>query len=99
MTSRDFCYWLQGLFELSTVKELDSTQIAVIKKHLNMVFLHEIDPGFGADKDRLLELHNPPASTGTPIRHEQVIINWDEPKDDAWPSLRRPFDPHTPISC
>ena len=47
MTSRDFCYWLQGFFE---VQGLDNTvsisdgQAQLIRAHLNLVFNHEIDP-------------------------------------------------------
>lgn len=44
MTSRDFCFWLQGFFELSNEKCLDELQTNMVKKHLNMVFIHEIDP-------------------------------------------------------
>jgi hypothetical protein len=45
--SRDFCYWLQGFFELHPdIKRLNSEQIDLIKKHLHLVFTHEIDPSF-----------------------------------------------------
>ena len=44
MTSRDFCFWLQGFFELSNEKYLDEAQTNMVKKHLAMVFVHEIDP-------------------------------------------------------
>lgn len=44
MTSRDFCYWLQGFFEISKAKELDTEEVSTIKKHLDLVFKHEIDP-------------------------------------------------------
>lgn len=47
MTSRDFCYWLQGLFELSDPKALDERQTDLLRRHLAMVFLHEIDPSMG----------------------------------------------------
>jgi hypothetical protein len=49
MTSRDFCYWLQGFFELNEVSSelLTAHQLKVIKAHLAMVFLHEIDPSAG----------------------------------------------------
>lgn len=48
MTSRDFCYWLQGLFELGDVKSLDARQTDLVKRHLAMVFKHEIDPSAGS---------------------------------------------------
>lgn len=47
MTSRDFVYWLQGLFELADPKQLDQKQTDLIKRHLAMVFVHEIDPAAG----------------------------------------------------
>lgn len=46
MKSRDFCYWLQGLFELQNPKALDEKQTSLIRAHLHMVFIHEIDPSF-----------------------------------------------------
>lgn len=44
MTSRDFCYWLQGHFELNPGAILSLEQVKAIRNHLNMVFIHEIDP-------------------------------------------------------
>lgn len=44
MTARDFCYWLQGHFELSGVGPLTAEQAEMIRRHLSLVFLHEIDP-------------------------------------------------------
>lgn len=48
MTSRDFCYWLQGFFEIVTVDnpeeiKISAEQSKVIQAHLNLVFKHEID--------------------------------------------------------
>lgn len=57
MTSREFCYWLQGFFELQrassqgaqgVVEPLTTAQAQVIQSHLNMVFKHEIDPSLGS---------------------------------------------------
>lgn len=51
MTSRDFCYWLQGFFEISSENApaltLSNKQVELIKKHLNLVFVHDIDPKAG----------------------------------------------------
>ena len=65
MTSRDFAYWLQGFFEIqgndgSLV--ITSKQTDIIKKHLNLVFKHEIDPSMGDEKhqNELNEIHNKP---------------------------------------
>lgn len=57
MTSRDFCYWLQGYFEVAKGKSADLPgsgqaltvdQCDVVKRHLAMVFVHEIDPTHGS---------------------------------------------------
>lgn len=60
MTARDFCYWLQGFFELSGIttnerRIISSEQAICIKRHLAMVFKHEIDPSFGG-KEHQAEL-------------------------------------------
>ncbi len=61
MTSRDFAYWLQGLFELENPKTLNLRQTDIIKKHLALVFKHEIDPSMGDKKHQteLDNIHNP----------------------------------------
>ncbi len=63
MTSRDFCYWLQGFFELRDasvdVIPVSPAQIGIIRNHLNMVFKHEIDPSHGdtAHQEVLSQAH------------------------------------------
>lgn len=66
MTSRDFCYWLQGYFEVSEASELKPRQVEQIKKHLSLVFKHEIDPSMGDQQhqDALNHLHNNPDNPG-----------------------------------
>jgi len=66
MKSRDFCYWLQGFFELQDgsttppTQHLSATQVAAIKAHLSMVFVHEIDPSFPeGQKEKLDAAHSP----------------------------------------
>lgn len=49
MTARDFCYWLQGLFELQNPEQLNEKQTKLVKQHLNLVFFHEIDPSHSDD--------------------------------------------------
>lgn len=64
MTSRDFCYWLQGFFEISKADGnklyITSEQTDVIQKHLNMVFYHEIDHNHGNEEhqEKLNAIHN-----------------------------------------
>ncbi len=40
MKPEEFCYWLQGVFEMTDTQELDKEQTATLKCHLNMVFEH-----------------------------------------------------------
>lgn len=49
MRSVDFCYFLQGLFELTDTKTLDEKQVQTIKNHLQLVFLYDIDPSYTDD--------------------------------------------------
>ena len=67
MTSRDFSFWLQGYFEIlsaenTTGVSLSIKQVELIKKHLNLVFKHDIDPSMGnAEHQQALNLiHNKP---------------------------------------
>ena len=60
MTSRDFAYWLQGYFEVSEPKEINEKETKMIKKHLALVFKHEIDPSMGNEEhqNELNSIHN-----------------------------------------
>lgn len=69
MTSRDFCYWLQGWFELNaTIDHREGATpetLEMIKAHLNLVFKHEIDPSINKHHTveeiaELNEIHNKP---------------------------------------
>lgn len=44
MTSRDFCFWLQGFFEIRKPGAITDTESELIERHLGLVFKHEIDP-------------------------------------------------------
>lgn len=54
MKSTEFCYWLQGLFELGKPESLTAEQTALVKKHLDMVFIHEIDPSYPKGQQQAL---------------------------------------------
>ena len=54
MKSVEFCYWLQGLFEVGKPTTLDAEQVTTIKNHLNMVFVHEIDPSYPQGQQKAL---------------------------------------------
>jgi len=65
MTSRDFCYWLQGYFELTGgvgADPIPADRAMMIKRHLALVFTHEIDPSIdgGNQKvaDELQKIHD-----------------------------------------
>lgn len=38
MNSEQFCYWLQGFFEMTDSKNLSEAQVKMIKEHLALVF-------------------------------------------------------------
>jgi hypothetical protein len=77
MTSRDFVYWLQGFFELrfagplrsdpTAIAGLSPEQVEVIKRHLALVFKHEIDPSVGSveHQEELNAAHKPPSKGGS----------------------------------
>ena len=62
MTSRDFCFWLQGYLELRANKDasLSTEQARCIASHLALVFTHDIDPSMGAPahQTKLNEIHS-----------------------------------------
>lgn len=66
MQSRDFCYWLQGFFEIHGGDVvLTPPQVDIIKNHLNMVFVHDIDPSMGGpEKQEALNAAHKPAIGG-----------------------------------
>lgn len=41
MTPRDFSCWLQGFFDLSGAKTLTEPQLTMVKRHLDMVMVHD----------------------------------------------------------
>ncbi len=70
MTSQQFCYWLMGYLEMhqagvsagAVIPGLTSEQMNVMKRHLDLVFIHEIDPQAGGKEvqDKLNKIHNNP---------------------------------------
>lgn len=59
MKATEFCYWLQGMFELSDPQSLDVETTAKIKAHLEMVFFHDIDKSYPADQQKQLnDIHS-----------------------------------------
>lgn len=76
MTSRDFCYWLQGHFEIADTDKLSEAQVKMIKRHLALVFKHEIDPSYGGNQSELQAIHdgNPP-----PFPPNNSMMEGEEP--------------------
>ncbi len=76
MSPQDFCYWLQGYLEVANPETVSKEQLGVIQKHLNMVFLHEIDPKY-PNQEKLDEAHNgptkPPGSIPMPVHHNSDL--------------------------
>lgn len=66
MTSRDFCFWLQGYLEVQSAggakPDLTVDQVECVQRHLALVFKHEIDPSMGdkPHQDALNTVHNRP---------------------------------------
>jgi hypothetical protein len=69
--SVEFCYWLQGLFEVGEPETLNAKQVDLIKRHLNMVFVHEIDATYPKEhQDALNAAHageTPKLNIGGPV--------------------------------
>lgn len=95
MTSRDFCYWLQGYFEIHDNAEnigLNARQASVIKAHLSMAFKHEIDPSMGSPEHQaeLQKIHD---NDGDNKKIEELEKQMKE-------FMTKKFDPHsTLIRC
>ncbi len=64
MTARDFVYWMQGFAELNELSP-DDRQWEVIKKHLNLVFVHDIDPSMPDPSGALQAAHDGKPSAAT----------------------------------
>jgi hypothetical protein len=59
MKATEFCYWLQGFFELNQAAEeytnsLTSEQSEIIQRYLALVFSHDIDPQAGPQKHQTM---------------------------------------------
>lgn len=54
MTERDFCYWLQGFFEVAKPETLTSEQIQEIHNHLKLVF-NKVTPNLPKLSDQTIQ--------------------------------------------
>lgn len=58
MTTRDFCFWLQGYMENAKPVTIDANVTQLIKQHLNLVFVHDIDPSMPDPSGKLQAIHD-----------------------------------------
>jgi len=65
MKTTEFCYWLQGFFELYDAsgepnRSLSPQQVQIIKNHLALTFKHDNDPQAGppAYQNTLNQIHS-----------------------------------------
>lgn len=50
MKASEFAYWLNGFFEIAESNTgLSQRQLEIIKNHLKLVFLYDIDPSYSKD--------------------------------------------------
>lgn len=68
MKSRDFCYWLQGAIEVGQLTEITGVAFEEVKNHLNMVFIHEIDPSFPKSQKPALDMAHHGDAEGIKMR-------------------------------
>lgn len=79
MKAVEFCYWLQGMFEIADPKELNEHQTECIKRHLNMVFYHEIDKLYPeGEQQHLNELHDPKEQKSFPKMKDSYFTMTEE---------------------
>jgi len=92
MESRDFCFWLQGFFELSENSgAITASQTTVISRHLDLVFAHE--------SARLLErpAGKPEPPCPAPVRPSPQPAR-EEPSKPAEREVPEPV-PAEPVRC
>jgi hypothetical protein len=90
MTSRDFAFWLQGFFELAgdDAASLVPEQVHLIKQHLSLVFVHEIDPSQGGPEHqaKLNAIHNAPPAAPTSL--QEINAYNEKAKQNGQPLMR-----------
>ena len=79
MTSRDFCYWLQGYFEITEElkdgRGIGAGPAEMIRRHLSLVFKHEIDPSIPDPTGELQAIHDgKPPFQGKPPFNGDIVV-------------------------
>ena len=73
MEADQFCYWLQGYFELTENDgDLSLEQIKTIQNHLNLVFVHDLDPKQVAEK--LQQIHDGVPANMDPLKNPDGLM-------------------------
>lgn len=73
MQSTDFCYWLQGWFELEEPKNINATQLDTISEHLALVFEYDAQPNrFCQSLQGFLAFNEEPAQ-GMSVQQTQTL--------------------------
>jgi hypothetical protein len=78
MTEREFCYWLQGLFEVGKPETLNADQTEMIRQHLGLVFDRVINVAT-LDLSRIVHVDAskvPPATLPLPNTAGAVPTDW-----------------------
>lgn len=81
MNEREFCYWLQGLFEVGGVKALDETQVQIVKDHLALVFKKVTADRSGPD---LAEIYRREMDRKNPVMPYRTTLVPNPAEIDKW---------------
>lgn len=73
MQSIDFCYWLQGWFELEEPKNMNSTQLETISEHLALVFEHDAQPNRFCQSLQGFLAFNEDIAQGMSVQQTQIL--------------------------
>jgi len=73
MQSIDFCYWLQGWFELEEPKNMNSTQLQTISEHLALVFEYDAQPNRFCQSLQGFLAFNEDIAQGMSVQQTQIL--------------------------
>lgn len=96
MNTQDFCYWLQGFFELTGEDKLSEQQVKMIKEHLQLVFNKQTTITFDNSRSYTDGVVFQPMST------DKLFYNTKENKFDKITQSLNDFlvyDSDVPVSC
>ena len=104
MKATEFCYWLQGFFELraesgACAEPLTNGQTLAIQRHLALVFKHEIDPSYGADPKVQADMQATHDGTCEPDGGEPPAVDPNSPPKPKRPPPRPPLGQGVVFRC